>query len=103
MSPSGTELLKQIKSRINGVEPSEVHDQMTNGAVVVDVREAEELQSGKLPGARHVPRGYLESRIEGAVPDRSQHVILYCDSGIRSAYAARTLVEDSGYEHVESM
>jgi sulfur-carrier protein adenylyltransferase/sulfurtransferase len=103
MSPSGTELLKQIKSRINEVEPSEIHDQMTNGAVVVDVREAEELQSGKLPGARHVPRGYLESRIEGAVPDRSQHVILYCASGSRSAYAARTLVEDLGYEHVESM
>jgi molybdopterin/thiamine biosynthesis adenylyltransferase/rhodanese-related sulfurtransferase len=71
--------------------------------VVVDVREAEELQSGKLPGAKHVPRGYLESRIEGAVPDRSQHVVLYCASGSRSAYAARTLLEDLGYEHVESM
>ncbi|MBV9536875.1 MAG: molybdopterin-synthase adenylyltransferase MoeB, partial [Solirubrobacterales bacterium] len=48
-------------------------------------------------------RGYLESRIEGAVPDRSQHLILYCASGNRSAYAARTLSEDLGYEHVESM
>jgi molybdopterin/thiamine biosynthesis adenylyltransferase len=37
------------------------------------------------------------------VPDRSQHLILYCASGNRSAYAARTLVEDLGYEHVESM
>ena len=103
MSPSGAELLQQIKSRINEVDPAEVREQMTNGAVVVDVREAEELQSGKLPGAKHVPRGYLESRIEGAVPDRSQHVILYCASGSRSAYAARTLLEDLGYEHVESM
>jgi sulfur-carrier protein adenylyltransferase/sulfurtransferase len=103
MSPSGAELLQQIKSRINEVDPAEARDQMNNGAVVVDVREAEELQSGKLPGAKHVPRGYLESRIEGAVPDRSQHVILYCASGSRSAYAARTLVEDLGYEQVESM
>jgi molybdopterin/thiamine biosynthesis adenylyltransferase/rhodanese-related sulfurtransferase len=103
MSPSGAELLQQIKSRINEVDPAEVREQMTNGAVVVDVREAEELQSGKLPGAKHVPRGYLESRIEGAVPDRSQHVVLYCASGSRSAYAARTLLEDLGYEHVESM
>jgi molybdopterin/thiamine biosynthesis adenylyltransferase/rhodanese-related sulfurtransferase len=103
MSPSGAELLRQIKSRIVEVDPADAREQMNNGAVVVDVREAEELQSGKLPGAKHVPRGYLESRIEGAVPDHAQHVILYCTSGNRSAYAARTLVEDLGYEHVESM
>ncbi|TMM03814.1 MAG: molybdopterin-synthase adenylyltransferase MoeB [Actinobacteria bacterium] len=103
MSPSGAELFRQIKSRITEVDPADVREQMNNGAVVVDVREAEELQSGKLPGAKHVPRGYLESRIEGAVPDHSQHVVLYCASGNRSAYAARTLIEDLGYEHVESM
>jgi molybdopterin/thiamine biosynthesis adenylyltransferase/rhodanese-related sulfurtransferase len=103
MSPSGAELLRQIKSHITEVDPAQVREQMTNGAMVVDVRESEELQSGKLPGAKHVPRGYLESRIEGAVPDRSQHVILYCASGNRSAYAARTLIEDLGYENVESM
>ena len=50
-----------------------------------------------------MPKSYLESRIEGAVPDRSQHVILYCQSGNRSAWAARTLIDDLGYEHVESM
>jgi sulfur-carrier protein adenylyltransferase/sulfurtransferase len=103
MSPSGAELFRQVKSQISEVDPAQVREQMTNGAVVVDVREAEELQSGKLPGAKHVPRGYLESRIEGAVSDRSQHVILYCTSGNRSAYAARTLAEDLGYENVESM
>src|SRR5436309_5394329 len=103
MSPSGAELFRQIKSRITEVDPADVREQMNNGAAVVDVREAEELQSGKLPGAKHVPRGYLESRIEGAVPDHSQHVVLYCASGNRSAYAARTLIEDLGYEHVESM
>jgi molybdopterin/thiamine biosynthesis adenylyltransferase/rhodanese-related sulfurtransferase len=103
MSPSGAELLRQIKSQIDEVDPSAVHEQMNNGAVIVDVRENEEFAAGHLPGAKHVPRGYLESRIEGAVPDRSQHIILYCASGQRSAYAARTLMEDLGYEHVESM
>ena len=103
MSPSGAELLKQIKSRISEVEPADVREQMNNGAVIVDVRETEEFTSGHIPGAKHVPRGYLESRIEGAVPDRSQHVVLYCASGNRSAYAARTLTEDLGYEHVDSL
>jgi molybdopterin/thiamine biosynthesis adenylyltransferase/rhodanese-related sulfurtransferase len=103
MSPSGAELLRQIKSRIDEVEPAVVREQMSNGAVVVDVRETEEFAAGHIPGAKHVPKSYLESRIEGAVPDRSQHVILYCQSGNRSAWAARTLLEDLGYEHVESM
>jgi molybdopterin/thiamine biosynthesis adenylyltransferase len=103
MSPSGAELTRLIKSRITEVDPADVHTQMGNGAVIVDVRETEEFAAGHIPGARHVPRGYLESRIEGAVPDRSQHLILYCASGNRSAFAARTLTEDLGYENVESM
>ncbi len=103
MSPSGAELLRHIKSRIDEVDPATVREQVTNGAVVVDVREAEEWASGHIPGAKHVPKSYLESRIEGIVPDRSQHVILYCQSGNRSAWAARTLLDDLGYARVESM
>ena len=103
MSPSGAEFIRQIKSQIDEVDPSEVHDELGNGAVIVDVRETDAVAQGKLPGAVHVPRGFLESRIEGAAPDRSQRVILYCASGNRSALAAKTLQEDLGYEHVESM
>ncbi len=103
MSPSGAEVLRQIKNRIEEVDPAVVREQTANGAVVVDVREAEEWSTGHIPGAKHVPKSYLESRIEGAAPDRSQHVILYCQSGNRSAWAARTLIEDLGYENVESM
>src|SRR2546423_2835548 len=101
--PSGAEVLRQIKSRIDEVDPSVVREQVTNGATVVDVREPEEWSAGHIPGAVHVPKSYLESRIEGAVPDRSGHVVLYCASGMRSAWAARTLTEDLGYEHVENM
>jgi molybdopterin/thiamine biosynthesis adenylyltransferase len=103
MTPSGAEVLRQIKSRIGEVDPSTVREQLGNGAVVVDVREPEEWSAGHIPGARHVPKSHLESRIEGAAPDRSQHVILYCASGNRSAWAARTMIEDLGYDQVESM
>ncbi len=103
MSPSGAEVLRQIKSRIDEVDPSEAREQLSNGAVIVDVREPEEWAAGHVPGAKHVPKSYLESRIEGVVPDHGQHLILYCASGNRSAWATRTLVEDLGYEHVESM
>ncbi len=103
MSPSGAEVLRQIKSRIDEVNPAAVREQVGNGAVIVDVREPEEWSAGHIPGALHVPKSYLESRIEGAIPDREKHVVLYCASGNRSAWAARTLIEDLGYEHVESM
>jgi len=103
MTPSGPEVIKQIKAQIAEVDPSEVHRQLGNGAVLVDVRETEEFEQGHLPGARHVPRGHLESRIETAVPDRDAHVVLYCASGNRSALAAHTLRELLGYRNVESM
>jgi sulfur-carrier protein adenylyltransferase/sulfurtransferase len=103
MSPSSADLLRQVKSEIDEVDPSEVNELLQEGVAIIDVRETEELASGILPGAKHVPRSYLETRIEGIVPDRSSHVILYCASGNRSAYGARTLREDLGYEHVESM
>jgi molybdopterin/thiamine biosynthesis adenylyltransferase/rhodanese-related sulfurtransferase len=103
MSPSGAEVLRQIKSRIPEVDPADVRDQLGNGAVVIDVREAEEWSTGHIPGAKHVPKSFLESRIEGSAPDRDQHVILYCQSGNRSAWAARTLIDDLGFTNVESM
>jgi molybdopterin/thiamine biosynthesis adenylyltransferase/rhodanese-related sulfurtransferase len=107
VSPSGAEFIRQIKSQIAQVDPGEVHKALSasNGSgpiALIDVRENEEVARGLIPGAKHVPRGHLESRIEGAVPDRSQHVILYCASGNRSALAAKTL-EELGYDNVESM
>ncbi len=103
MSPSGAEVIKRIKAQIDEVDPAVVHEQLGNGAVVIDVRETEEFEAGHLPGALHVPRGHLEQRIEGAAPDRNSHVILYCAAGNRSALAAHTMTELLGYANVESM
>jgi molybdopterin/thiamine biosynthesis adenylyltransferase/rhodanese-related sulfurtransferase len=100
---SSAELLRQVKSQIDEVDPAEVNELIDEGVALVDVRETDEVAAGHLPGAKHIPRGYLESRIEGVVPDRDAHVILYCASGNRSAYAARTLAEDLGYTNVSSM
>ena len=68
MSPSGAELIRQIRSQIEEVDPSEVaRASRQRASSIVDVRESEECDAGHIPGAKHVPRGYLESRIEGAV------------------------------------
>ena len=103
MSPSGAEVIKKIRERIHEIDPADVREGLGNGVVLVDVREGEEFERERIPGAVHVPRGYLESRIEGAVSDRDAHVVLYCASGQRSALAADTLQELLGYTNVESM
>ena len=102
MSVSGSEHIRRIKAQIDEIDPSAVRELAGESVALIDVRESGEWDSGHLPGAKHVPRGYLESRIDAQVPDRSQHVILYCASGQRSALAANTL-QELGFEHVESM
>jgi molybdopterin/thiamine biosynthesis adenylyltransferase/rhodanese-related sulfurtransferase len=72
------------------------------GPIIIDVREKDEWTEGSVPGARWIPRGFLELRIEDQVPERSSEVILYCAGGTRSALAARSLAE-LGYSNVKSM
>ena len=104
MSPSGAEVIRQIKSQVEEVDPAQVSEHLGNGIVLIDVRESTEWDAGHIPGAKHVPRGYLESRVEGAAgSDRSQEIVIYCASGQRSALAAHTLKELLGYENVKSM
>ncbi len=106
--PTGAELIETIKAGITEVQPSEANDELAatsngGGVALVDVREQHEFEERHIPGAIHVPRGHLESRIEQFVPDKSRRVILYCASGNRSAFAAKTLTEQLGYSDVASM
>jgi molybdopterin/thiamine biosynthesis adenylyltransferase/rhodanese-related sulfurtransferase len=97
------DLLQQIKGEITEVNASRARDLIAEGdTAVVDVRERDEWDEGHLPGAVHVPRGNLESRIEAAVPDKARPVLLYCASGNRSAFAAKSL-EELGYTNVVSL
>jgi molybdopterin/thiamine biosynthesis adenylyltransferase/rhodanese-related sulfurtransferase len=97
------ELLEEVKHEIEEVDAGRARDLLdSDSSAVVDVRERDEWDEGHLPGAVHIPRGHLESRIEAAVPDRSGPVVVYCASGNRSAFAAKTL-EELGYENVVSL
>jgi molybdopterin/thiamine biosynthesis adenylyltransferase/rhodanese-related sulfurtransferase len=104
--PTGPELIRRVKEEIEEVDPRAVREgAKLNGdaPVIVDVRDQHEWDEGHIPGAVHVPRGHLESRIEGAAPNRHRPVVLYCASGNRSALAAHTLQTMLGYEKVASM
>jgi molybdopterin/thiamine biosynthesis adenylyltransferase/rhodanese-related sulfurtransferase len=101
--PSYRDLLQQTREEIEEIGAAQARELVEEDeAAVVDVRERDEWEEGHLPRAVHIPRGNLESRIEGAVPDKSRPVLLYCASGNRSAFAAKTL-EELGYENVLSL
>ncbi len=94
------ELLEQTKGGIREVDAREA--QTIDGAQWIDVREADEWQEGHIPGAVHVPRGFLESRIESVAPDHDRPLVVYCAGGARSAFAAKSLGE-LGYGDVVSL
>ena len=102
--PGYRDLLQQVKAEIDEVDVPRARDLLAGAEppLLVDVRELDEWIEGRIPGAVHVPRGFLESRIEQAAPDRAQPILLYCAAGNRSAFAAKTLA-DLGYESVSSL
>jgi molybdopterin/thiamine biosynthesis adenylyltransferase/rhodanese-related sulfurtransferase len=98
------DLFGRVRSEIAETTPEEVTARLEAGADVrfLDVREEDEVRRGILPGAAHLSRAHFESRVEDVLPDKDAEVVLYCATGVRSAFAARTLRE-LGYEHVSSM
>ncbi len=101
--PSFRELLATTKSEIREVDTATADEMRRQpGAVVLDVREPDEYQQGAIPGALHIPRGTLESSVESRITDRDAPVIIHCASGVRSAFAAKTLTE-LGYTDVVSV
>jgi len=100
--PSFRDLLTQAKSEIREVTTAEAEQLVADGAVLLDVREADEFEQGAVPGSVFLPRGHLESQVEGRLTDKSRPVVVMCAGGVRSAFAARTL-QELGYADATSM
>ena len=83
--------LEELKARLDKKEPMKL----------VDVREKDEFRQGFIPGAIHMPRGFLEMQAEQKLPNKDEQIVLYCAGGTRSAFAAKTLLE-LGYTNVLS-
>ncbi|MEW5707319.1 MAG: molybdopterin-synthase adenylyltransferase MoeB [Pseudomonadota bacterium] len=94
--------LAELKRTIPEVTPTEALALQAKGAALVDVREAEEIAQGSPPGAHRLGRGYLELKIEDAVPDYERPIVTLCAGGVRSLFAAEEL-KRLGYKHVYSM
>ena len=74
------DLLQGLRAEIDEIQPPEAAA-LADAPVFVDVREQDEWDVEHIPGALHLTRGRLESRIERAVPDREAPIVVYCESG----------------------
>jgi sulfur-carrier protein adenylyltransferase/sulfurtransferase len=92
------DLLKQVRSQITEIGFDEAEARLGQ-ATFLDVREPDEFEQGALPDALHIPRGQIETNVEGKIPDHATPIVVYCASGFRSAFAAKTL-QELGYENV---
>jgi molybdopterin/thiamine biosynthesis adenylyltransferase/rhodanese-related sulfurtransferase len=107
MARTYSDLFAEVRSSVRTLALEELKQRLdhsrSNGKhlTLVDVREKDEFRSGFIPGAVHIPRGFLEMQAEQKLPDKSAEIVVYCAGGTRSAFAAKTLAE-LGYSNVLS-
>jgi molybdopterin/thiamine biosynthesis adenylyltransferase/rhodanese-related sulfurtransferase len=94
--------LAQLRASIPEVTPEQADAAARAGAVLIDVRESDEIAQGSPSGALRLGRGFLEMRIEQAVPDTDQPLLVMCGGGTRSLFAADSL-QRMGYNDVRSV
>ncbi len=94
--------LAALKETIPEITPGEAFELQSRGAVLVDVREPDEIAGGSPLSAERIVRGFLELQIENKVPGLDQAVLVLCAGGTRSLFAARDL-QELGYTDVYSV
>src|SRR5688500_9899006 len=109
MANDAAAMIAAAKARIDNLDADQVETELASGeAVLIDVREPDELVNGRIPGAIKVPRGMLASPADPTSPDHREpfdpkkRVILHCAGGGRSALAGAEL-KDLGYSSVANL
>lgn len=92
------------KHEIKTVDVHELKNKMDThpDLCLIDIRELEEWQDIRIPGALHIPKDELSDAIHTKIEDKTHPIYLHCRGGVRSLYAAQCLM-DIGYKTVYSV
>lgn len=103
MPKTYSDLFSEVRASVRVLTLEQLRAKLEQRAdfTLLDVREKDEVRGGFIPGALHVPRGFLEMQAEQKLPDKSREIVVYCAAGVRSVFAAKTLAE-LGYQNVWS-
>jgi glyoxylase-like metal-dependent hydrolase (beta-lactamase superfamily II)/rhodanese-related sulfurtransferase len=88
------QLLDEAAAAIAFMSMEEVQRRITaadRDLVILDIRERDAYEAGHIPGARHLPRGQLELRVDKELPDPTARILTCCEFGKISTLAAATL------------
>jgi rhodanese-related sulfurtransferase len=90
------QLLTEASAHVPFIAMAELAERVNRndlGLILLDVREKDAFAEGHIPGARHLPRGQLELRVNTELPDPTQRILVACEFGRISTLAAATLRE----------
>jgi len=94
-----------VGGKLSGVEEADTLKATrlyNNEALILDVRETSEFESGHIPKARHIPLGQLGKRLDEIQGHKDKTVLVNCRSGARSARACRML-KKAGFASVYNL
>lgn len=86
---------------IKTIDITEASEMVSSGAMLIDVREQQEWDQARIPGAEFKPLSQANSWYE-ALPD-AQEIVFYCRSGNRSGQIVRALTDQIGMTNVYNM
>jgi rhodanese-related sulfurtransferase len=102
--PEYKKLVEEAKREIKEIDPAELQRMQCaqENFTLIDVREPDEVAEGAIAGAKALPRGQLEYKIDTITADKEQPIVCYCGGGGRSALAAQSL-QKMGFKNVKSL
>ena len=94
--------IAELKQKIPQLTPVQASDLRSQGSIILDIRDPDEVSQGSPEGALRMSRSFLELNIEEKLPDLNSPIMVMCASGMRSLFAANDLNE-LGYPNVSSI
>lgn len=102
MTSTYNDRLQKLRDSMPRVDVAEAVSRIESGAVLLDIREADETAQGIAANAVTITRGFLEMNVQQDIPQTDTPIVVYCASGVRSLFAVESL-QEIGYSNVASL
>lgn len=98
------QMVQEAKAHIQEVSIADVKKMIDakENVILLDVRDKQEFDEGRIPGAINISRGMLEFKVAMIIPDKNARIILYCGLDLRGPLATKTM-NDLGYKNAINM
>lgn len=103
-SPGFLKLVDEARPRVNEVTIEQARERLAANpsAILLDVREDNEWNAGRIANAQHLGKGILERDLEARHPDPDTEILMYCGGGYRSILTC-DVAQKMGYQNVHSI